>query len=292
MGERATQTLYIDVYFLINFTVDILALYFATVFAKCPSSIRRLIISALVGAGAAVIIVFLPEVPILKLTLSAISLFLICFIATKPIGLARRVRYIFAFLIFEALFGGGTYFLWGVLDEHLYGFFDDFDGGAVNKKMLVFSLIVLLAIGVFKMLVMFFTNNVSEGKAEIEIEFLGKRTRLEAFVDSGNLAVDPMDMSPILLIKPKVAKMLFPDSVIDLRDPDILESEIRRRIRLIPATFGGRAHVLTGVKPSKVTVIKDGESYEIRVTVAIDKEGGTYGGFDALLPSSVLENVR
>ena len=54
------MTLYVDVYFLINFTVDILALYFAAIFSKVPTSTRRLIISAVIGAFFAIGIVFLP----------------------------------------------------------------------------------------------------------------------------------------------------------------------------------------------------------------------------------------
>lgn len=289
--EKTTKIFYVDVYFLINFTVDILSLYFASRFSKVTLNIRRIIISSAVGALASVMIVFLPEITVLKLTASAASLLIMVFLGTGRINVRRFCKLVFAFLIFEALFGGGTYFLWGVLDKHLYALLAGFGGGAVNKKMLLFSLLVLLAIGAFKMLVLFFTNNVCEGSVPIEIEFLGKRVQLEAFIDSGNLAVDPMDMSPVLLIKPQIAEMLFPRELVDLHDPDVLEYDVRKRIRLIPASFGGRARVLTGVKPDRVGVIKDGKSDSLTVTVAIDKEGGSYGGFEALLPSSALDNV-
>ena len=56
------QTLYIDVYFLVNFTVNYLSAYFAIVFAKVPSSTKRLFIASLVGALIAVVTVLLPEI--------------------------------------------------------------------------------------------------------------------------------------------------------------------------------------------------------------------------------------
>ena len=55
------QTLYIDVYFLINFTVDFIALYFAVTFAKVPSGTRRLLFGALIGALCSVLYVLSPE---------------------------------------------------------------------------------------------------------------------------------------------------------------------------------------------------------------------------------------
>ena len=284
------QTLYIDVYFLINFTVDILALYFSVMLSKVSTTTVRLIISALIGATAAVLIVFLPESALLKLACAGVSLFFVSFFATKRVSLRRKVKFTAAFIIFEALVGAGAYFLWGILDKNLYGKFEG-AGGAVNRKFLFFSVIVLLSIGVFKMIVSFFSNIESEGSVEIEIEFQGRVLRTEAFVDSGNLAVDPMDMSPILLIKEGVAKDIFPVNLIDLRDPDSLDRSVRRRIRLIPISKGGTTHVLTGIKADSIKLIREGGYEEISVTVAIDKEGGTYGGFEALMPSAAIGDV-
>ena len=191
----------------------------------------------------------------------------------------------------EALFGGLMSFIWSALDRGLGNFLTDVEGGAVNRKMLFFSAIVLLSVGVFKMIVSFFSNVQSEGSVEVEISFLDKTTRLEAFVDSGNLAIDPMDMTPVMLLKPDSATAIIPEGIIDLKDPDTLERNARKRIRLIPISKGGATHVLTGVKPDKVSVIKNGQLEEIRVTLAIDKEGGDFGGFGALMPTAALGDV-
>ena len=285
------MTLYVDVYFLINFAVDILALYFSAIFSKVPTSTRRLIFAGMIGASSAIGIIFLPEIVVLKLISSAISLFLVGYIATKPVKIIRKIKFIFAFLIFEALFGGLVSFIWGIFDAGLAVVFDSMSGGAVNRKMLFFSIIVLLSIGVFKMLVSFFSNIQSEGNVQVEVLFLDKIAMLDAFVDSGNLAVDPMDMNPIMLIKKDTASKLLPENIIDLTDPDSIDKRVRKRIRLIPITMGGSTHVLTGVKADSVKIVKDGKSEEISVTLAIDKEGGSFGGYGALIPAAALENV-
>ena len=61
------RTFYIDVYFLINLTVDILALYFSAIFSKTPTSIKRLLIAGIIGAASAVFVALMPDIPLLKL---------------------------------------------------------------------------------------------------------------------------------------------------------------------------------------------------------------------------------
>ena len=288
---RGTKTLYIDVYFLINFTVDILSLYFASCFSKIPTTTKRLIVSALVGALIAIGVVLMPEYPLIKFILATVGLFIMGYIAPKNVSFKRKTKFVFAFLIFEALVGGVVTFIWGILDKYIARLFVGTEGGAVNRKMLFLSLIVLLSIGVFKMLVSFFSNIESEGSVDVEVSFLDKTATISAFVDSGNLAVDPMDMSPILLIKKDVAKTILPENIIDLCNIDSLDRSVKKRIRLIPISRGGETHVLVGVKVDSVKVIKDDKSEEILVTLAVDKEGGTFGGFKALMPSAALDNA-
>ena len=282
------QTLYIDVYFLVNFTVNYLAVYFAVIFSKVPTSPRRLIASSLLGAIIAVITVLMPEILLLKIIFSVAGLVLTGTVALRPVSIRRRLKFIFSFLIFESLIGAAVTYIWDLFDKYLYESISASEGVPVNRKLLFFSVIVLLSIGVFKMIVSFFSNIEGEGSCEIEIDWFSKTVRTEAFVDSGNLAIDPMDMRPVLLIKKSVAEQLDMGSIINLKDPDLLPKDVRRRIRLIPISRGGTTHVLTGVRADSVKVINGDNSSEISVTLAIDKEGGSYGGFYALIPSGAL----
>ncbi len=141
------------------------------------------------------------------------------------------------------------------------------------------------------MLVSLFSNVESEESVDLEICFLNKTAIVTAFVDSGNLAVDPMDMSPVILIKKEVAETILPENISGLCDIDSLDRKVKKRIRLIPVSRGGETHVLVGVKVDSVKIIKNESTEEISVTLAIDKEGGTFGGFKALMPSAALEHA-
>ncbi len=286
------RTLYIDVYFMINFTVDMLAMYFAAIFSAVPTTARRIAAASAIGALTACGIVFLTEWAVLKLILTFLSLLIMAFVGARRISAQRRAKFVCSFIIFEALVGGIVTFIWSFLDKYLYEKIESAAGGEVNRKLLVFALIVLLSIGVFKMLVSIFSNTKCAGSVVLEIDFLDKTIKTEAFIDSGNLAIDPMDMRPVLLIKTELARLLLPENVIHLRDPDTIDREIRRRIRLIPISRGGATHVLTGVRADHVRVITDTDkSEEVSVTLAIDREEGSFGGYDALMPAAALENV-
>ena len=169
------KTLYIDVYFLINFTVDVLSLYFAALFSKTKATTKRILVSGFIGAIIAVIAVLLPEIVILKLAFSLIGLLVMGYIVPKSSKISRKIRFLLSFLIFESLVGGIVSFLWSFLDRNLSSLFLGAEGGAVNRKMLVFSLIVILSIGVFKMIISFFSNTQSEGSVEVEIYFNDKK---------------------------------------------------------------------------------------------------------------------
>lgn len=286
------QTLYIDVYFLVNFTVDLLSLYYASVFSKVPSSIKRIVIASLIASASAVCVVLFGDPKLLGIALSAAGLVFAIIIGCSKVSFKRHVKFMVSFLIFEALFGGGVSFIWGILDEYLYDTIASESTPPVNRKLLLFALVVLIFIGVFKMIVSFFSNIVSEGSVKLEVEFLDKKINFEAFVDSGNLAVDPMDMQPIVLIKKDLAKRFLPSNIVELKDPDSIDSRVRRRIRLVPISRGGVTHVLTGIKADSVKLLDEKSQMPIAVTLAIDKEEGDYGGFYALIPSGVVGDAK
>ena len=284
------RTLYIDVYFMINFTVDAISLYFAAIFAQIPTTVRRITLASVLGAVAACAIVLVSEILWLRLVLTVLSLIGMGMVGASVSG-ARRLRYIALFIVFEALVGGIVTFVWDLLDRYAYEILESSSGGPVNRRLLLFSVIVLLSFGVFKMLVSFFSKTRCEGSVLLEICFLGQTVRTEAFVDSGNLAIDPMDMRPVMLLKRRLAEEFLPQGVLHLSDPDLLDRDIRRRIRLIPVSRGGVTHVLVGVRADKVSVISDEGEQEVSVTLAIDREEGSFGGFDALMPSAALDYV-
>jgi hypothetical protein len=212
----------------------------------------------------------------------------VCAVSLERVGISRRIRFALAFLVFCALLGGGVNFLFGIFDSIIGDSISSSLGTGVNRRLLIFAIGVLLSIGVFKMIVAFFAGRVGTGCVGIEVEFLGKKYTADALVDSANLALDPMDMCPVMLIKKNAARTFIPDEIIDMKDPDLLDLEARKRIRLIPISSVGGTKVLVAVRPDKVVLLGDGKREEIKVVLAIDGEGGSFGGYSLLVPASAI----
>ena len=275
---------------MINFTVDLLASFFAVRFAHIRTSIKRLILCSVLGAACAIIDLFLAEAIWIRAVNCVIFLIFIALFISRRITVFRRFKFVILFFAAELTIGGVVYFGYSVIDRYFSDFLELADGGSENQSALIFSILILLAIGVFKLLIMLFSNSSSEKVVKIKIEIENNSVEADALIDSGNLVKDPMNMNPVLFVKPSLAEKILPTNVIELTKIDNLDMKYQKRIRLIPVTRGGSTHVVTGIRVDKVSLLNAGKD-EISVTVAIDKEGGSFGGFEALMPSAAVNDV-
>ena len=89
------------------------------------------------------------------------------------------------------------------------------------------------------------------------------------------------------------ASTVFPKQVIDLEEIDKLDGGYKKRIRLVPVTRSGETHVMTGVRVDEVGVYNSsGKREQIVATIVIDKEGGTYAGYEALMPYTAIKDIK
>ena len=282
------KTLYIDIYFLINFTVDLISLHFAAMLSHNRAENKRLLVAALLGALISSVCVLI-DLPFVTLLLFVVTVIFSAVFCCRDTGAKGRMVFGISLIVFLSLVGGIVSFVWNLLDDALADFL--IEGDVVNRKMLFFALIALLSIGVFKMLITVMNTGKIETKVEFEIKFLDKTCYTEALVDTGNLAIDPLSMKPVLIIKKELARTFISEDIISLNDVDALDKKTKKRIRLIPLTKSDETHVYVGFVPDDVKVHYAGKAYSADVTVAIDKEGGDFGGFLALMPYSAVSNA-
>lgn len=283
------KTFYVDVYFLINFTVDTLALVFACRALHIPVRARRVVCAGLLASLYAVGTVFLADRPLIGVLVGVPVLFLFICIVGHGVSARRLLRLGVVFLALEILIGGGVYCLYGMLDRVLGPRLSQISGEAENRRFLLFALIVLLLFGLVRLLMTLLSHAGGVGSVRVRITLFGETLETEAMTDSGNLLTDPMDMSPVLIVKeaallPIVKK--YP--VLRTGDPAVCDPKMLRRIRFVPVHSAGGDRVLVGFRPDAVTV---GEE-SVSLTVVLDKEGGTFGGYHALIPASVVGNVE
>ena len=282
------RVLYIDVYFLIKFTVDLLALYFSALLLHFPIHRWRLAFSAVIGAAFAVVAVLLYDRTLPVLFLSILSLIGMTVLTGKGGRGFRRMRLALLFLLLQMLIGGIVHWGYRFLAEKLKNL--KIEGGIENRKLLYLSVLILLAIGILRISISLLSHTGSADSREVEIVIAGKRFQANALVDSGNLLRDPMDGSAVVLIKPCVARHLLPPAFLN-EDVSALTEEYQKRLRLIPVRMVGAQRILFGIRPDAFFVLKGKTKEPVRVLIAYDKEEGDYGGYAVLIPSAIVDHV-
>ena len=219
------KTLYIDVYFILNFTVDMLAIFIALKMVHLKLSIKRLIFSGILGATLAIVELFIKN-NLFNVLLAAVFVMLITLICAKEASILRKIKFLISFYIAAFLISGVVSFIYGLMDKYLKNLLTN-SAGSANRKALVFSLIILMMIGALRLFIMMFSNSINQKSARILIELGEKSLGLDALIDTGNLVKDPMNMNPVIFIKKTYAEKLFPNEVIELSHLDSLTPEFR-----------------------------------------------------------------
>ena len=276
------KTLYIDVYFCVNFLVDVLSVFIALRIIHARIRIKRLILSGVLGGAFAIIELFIQSAAI-HILIAAIFILLLSIIASNGMSFTRRIKFIISFYLSAFIISGIVNFVYSLLNRFLSDVFEDLSE-TTNTRAILFSLIIMLIIGVLRLIIMMFSDSMDEKSVSLEIQLKDKIIQTDALVDSGNLVKDPMNMNPVIFLKEKYARRIIPDSVIDLTDIDSLGHDYRKRIRLVPVTRNGHTHVMTGIRVDRIFFVYEKYKEEIEATIVIDKEEGTYGGYYALAP--------
>lgn len=289
-GDRL-QTIYIDVYFLINFSLDVISLYFAVMLARAASSSPRLILVGGALAALSVLYLFLPDGAVFSVLLSICVGGFVFFLSVKAASIKRRMCVLASFLIVEVILGGAVSYFYGMLERLIKGYnvdeYDDTNGG-----ILLLALFVLLTIGIIRLFILLFRSRFESSVVKIAIIHKENRIILDALVDSGNLLRDPFDSSAVIMVKERGIFDAYPE--LDGKEGVELISSAKSlgiNIHPIPITAGTGTRLLWAFKPEWVEILSEKGREKIALTVALDKEGGDYGGCTALLPSSVLSNA-
>lgn len=285
------KTLYVDVYFMINFTVDALAIYFASSLSKVSTSVIRLLVSSFIGAMYAVLGILLIESSLWMYPISVLFLIVMIFISAGGVSLYRKVKFGIAFLLFEIVIGGLVYYGYCLLDR-LFKVGNIEGAGAENRNLLILSLIVLMSIGVLKLVTSIFRNAASERSARICISYKGVKSEFDALVDSGNLARDPFDKTPVMLVNSGLARRIFGMDAAALDKPELASREQKSHVRVIPLNIGGESRIVYGYKPDVAHLILGKKREKISLIVALNKTVENYGGYSALIPLTAMEGLR
>lgn len=281
------QTLYGDVLFLVNFSMDFLTLYITAQLLHRSVKRLRLTLSAAIGGAYGVAACFMGGPLILRIAVNIAVSLLMCFIVFGKRSLAPCALFYGA----GCLLGGVMTAVFGIIDS-IPGTQTVFVDGAYRTVSgdipLGWSVTVAAVIAVLTIVLGRYSRQRRQASEyRMTVVIAGHRAELTGICDSGNLLTEPMSGRPVVILTSDAMRRLLPEEICRsiLSDDPISVSELPQQytksVRLIPSESVGGKKLLVGFVPDTVTV--SGEEKNALIAVCPKMSG--FMGCDALIPA-------
>ena len=253
------MTVYWDIMFLMNFTIDYIMLYSTAKVTFLKSNFLKMTLGAMIG-GMYGIFIFEKSLAFNFLTYVLVTL-LILYITFSTLSF----KIISTFYIVSFLFGGISSYLnnmYGVIKMSNGFLYVENNFFAILLGVIASSFIVVILLKLIK------RNAIKQRQIKtVDIYLDGKNISVMGLLDTGNLLLDPITKYPVILVSFDDVKEILPMEIKKfLEEKGNLCVNINRRIiskiRLIPYKNSNSNDILKGFKPDYI-VIKDGKERKI-----------------------------
>lgn len=277
---------YVDLYFLINLSMDFFCLLIAGRLLHREGNAWRLLLGASIGGAYAVFSLLWGlsgGVGLLFDVTAAVVITAIAF-SQKGLGFWRILHTSLFFALVSMLVGGVMTALYALLDRYSLPF-EALRGD--NLSVWLFGLLAIVgglatAKGGRLMGLSDKTRSVT-----VEAAVLGKRITLRAMVDTGNLLRDPISGRGVILADAEKMRAVLPKSFpTDERGAvDWMQKhpEAAARVRLIPAHGAVGKGLLVAVVPDELYLCEGRSRYPASYLIALSAIGERARGFDAVI---------
>lgn len=266
------NTVYIDVLFLINFTVDYLALYLTGKALRLRLCRWRLLTVSFAGALYALWALLLCR----HYAILIGSALCVCILGTRLAFPCKKYRYFarnsFFFAATCAILGGSVSLLYRILSH--------FVGGATMRdngmKVLAFTLLTVVS-GMLIALGNHLLTDVRGTKSvNVVICIDGQEKCFHLLVDTGNLVKEPVSGKCVIFLTRTAARRVYGEHM----ESPAFHPERRRAVTL---DWGGEKHLAFSVLPDRIKM--DGKTIDAYVAVMPQN---TLRQYDGIFPASLL----
>lgn len=289
MGE----SVYVDLFFLINFSMDFLCFFLTARLLHRPFSIPRTIAASVLGGLYADVALFFSAGRLLSLVIDVSVCALMCLVA---FGERKKIRSLpFYILIYTAVsmaLGGIMTALFQLFNRSsVFESVGETEGDGIS--VWGFFLLALIS-GILTLLGgRFFRKKTARTDAVIEVVYEEKRTRLSAMVDSGNLLREPISGKACIVTDLHAMEKILPREIILAAQktpvtPEKISGRHANRIRLVPTNTATGHALLLAVRPEKILLHTEKGTHPIDAMIALTDLGTGADGTEALLPSQLL----
>ena len=236
------QIVYVDVLFLINFSMDYLVLYITAALLYLPKNAKRLLLSSLLGAIYEICIVVWPgRFMITFLTSIGVSILLCAVAFDFSVQKTGKGRSILVFYFINLLFGGAINAVMHLLQHLRPGAYRGSMQPDIKRIILLAACVLTLAL-----LSVIRRRRAFPGEiVRVDITYdQNLSQQITCLVDSGNLLTEPFSGLPVILCTMSAVPY-----------KRIMEQmEKRHKTCWIPTTTANGTSMLQGCLPKEITI--------------------------------------
>lgn len=257
------QTVYIDLYFLINLAMDLLCFYLTARLLSLRISLPRCVLASAFGGVYACAALFFGFSSVGTLLADAAACVVMSAIAFLRKREARQLPfYALVYTAVSILLGGFMTALFGVFNRiglyKMFGSEENSDGLSVW----LFGLLALIS-GIGAMMGgKVFRRKSSRRTCYVRLGYGGKSLLLRGLCDSGNLLCDPISAKPCVITDMRTAEELLPRKLYRaLKDGriELADDADARRIRVIPIQTASGEGIIYALKADEVSILTEGK---------------------------------
>ena len=262
--------IYIDLVLLLNFGFDLILLFGIAILLRRSTTLKRLIISSLVGS----LTIFAMFIEVSSISLFLIKVLISIFMVLIAFGY-KDIKYfgnnLFYLYTSSIILGGFLYFLNLQFSYKNEGLIFYFDGLSIN----VIALIVLSPIIIYAYIKQgLLLKNTYSNYYNVDIYLKnGRVIETTAFLDTGNKLEDPYKRRPIILINKELIKIDYE----------------KEKMVLVPYDAINHHGLLKCLIPDKIFI--QGVGFRSNFLIGLSNEKILIDGVDCIIHSKLIERT-
>ncbi len=281
------QVIYADILFLIDISMDFLAIYITAWLLKVRFGAGRALLSAVIGAAFSVISVINRND---SLFLSVAVSVLMCFIAFSGNGFVTKLKGLAVFYAVSFLLGGAMTALFNAFNTLSDGTLSLIIHGEVNTVQSNMPLALFYAgFGAIVLLFSLFKRLLSSRPKNAPLEAvltLGGRTeKLVLIEDSGNLLCEPISGEPIVFLKERALKKFANEALLSSlkMENEFYNGKEKQKYRVVIYKTVSGSDMCVCTRAQRLTVNK--KLCSAWIAIGKNFKNDVY---DGIIPSSLL----
>lgn len=284
------MTVYGDLLFLINFSMDFLCFYICSSLLRRRLPLMRACIASVLGGVYSVTALFF-DAGGAALILDVGFCLLMCgtVFFKKGVGFFEVIKASAVYFFVSMLLGGAMTALYALLNRTQLFSGELDEGGSVSVWM--FGLLAIASGGISALGGRFFRASKQREDVILEMSDGKNSVSLRALCDSGNLASDPISARSVVIATVDSSRNIIPKELYpvfeDVSNIEKIPVGLAAAVRLIPSGTVAGDSLLPAIKLKSIKIKNGKREKEVDALVAFVKRDG-FSGYDAIIPNDIM----